>query len=95
MDSVDDFLYTADRTKNYLPAAGQSNGNNFKKEDTVMATKIYKVDSFKVTWSTCRDFAETLERFINEHAEQGWSFEGVEDHAFWGEWCCVIFSKEE
>ena len=57
--------------------------------------KIYKVESFKVTWSTCRNFAEQLENFINEHAAAGWFFEGVEDHAFFGEWCCVIFSKEE
>ena len=60
-----------------------------------MAKKVYKVDSFKVTWSTCKAFTEQLEKFINEHAEQGWYFEGVEDHAFMGEWCCVVFSREE
>ena len=60
-----------------------------------MKKTVYKVDSFTVTWSTCRVFAEQLENFINEHAAMGWKFEGVEDHAFCGEWCCVIFSKEE
>ena len=60
-----------------------------------MAKKVYKVDSFKVSWSTCKAFAEQLEKFINEHAEKGWYFEGVEDHAFMGEWCCVVFSREQ
>ena len=60
-----------------------------------MAKKIYKVDSFKVSWSTCKSFAEALEKFINDHAAEGWQFEGVEDHSFMGEWCCVIFSREE
>ena len=60
-----------------------------------MAKKVYKVDSFKVTWSTCKVFAQQLENFINAHSAEGWCFEGVEDHAFWGEWCCVIFSREE
>ena len=59
-----------------------------------MTKKIYKVDSFKVTWSTCKGFAEALEKFINDHAAEGWQFEGVEDHSFMGEWCCVIFSRE-
>ena len=60
-----------------------------------MKRKIYKVDSFKVTWSTCKKFDEILEKFINDHAAQGWMFEGVEDHALWGEHCAVIFSREE
>ena len=29
-----------------------------------MAKKVYKVDSFKVTWSTCKAFTEQLEKFI-------------------------------
>ena len=60
-----------------------------------MKKLVYKVDSFKVTWRTCKGFAQELEDFINAHAAEGWRFEGVEDHAFMGEWCCVIFSREE
>ena len=45
--------------------------------------------------SVFENLQQTLEQFINEHAEEGWYFEGVEDHAFMGEWCCVVFSREQ
>ena len=84
------FVYNEDKEKK--PASRPPIG---EREEKAMKKTVYKVDSFKVTWSTCRVFAEQLENFINEHAAMGWKFEGVEDHAFCGEWCCVIFSKEE
>ena len=41
-------------------------------------------------------FAKKLDEFINEHAAQGWNFEGIDhDVMRMSEWGHVIFSREE